>query len=342
MLVKGEASCLSAPLSPDSWNSLRKGQRMTLETSTNGFVDIRLARGGKQERVTGSTIPVGWREAAQVATTAPGVYVVLGDVDSGKSTLSAFLANESLHQGRTVSIVDGDVGQSDLGPPTTISTAKLTSEVSSLQQLKSETTLFIGDTSPATITDKVRKGLVQLRDIAKQHSELVIINTDGWIMGDEAFRYKQQLLDALQPDLVIGIDVEGELAKLLDLPSSTVLKLSRSKFARIRSREERKHTRDYGYQRFLNNASPMRIPLSDVKLRRYDSFYQMKLRERENFRGLVAGLLDEKDHLQSLARIEGLTNNVLKLWTVKKDSPSTVELGSVVLSSKYAEMGFDG
>ncbi len=340
-LARGEAFSLGAPLNGNVWNVLHRDQRLTIETNSRCSIDIRLGRGGRNERIEGSTIPVSWNEASHLSLSATGALVILGDVDSGKSTLSTFLANQFSHHGGSVSVIDGDVGQADIGPPTTISVARLREPVFDLQKLHPETSLFIGDTSPSIVSEKVLNGLVRLRDIATKDSDLVIVNTDGWVSGEEAFRYKKKLVESIRPNLVIGIDVAGEMRELLDWPDCTVLRLGRSAFARTKSREERKRAREFGYQRFLREARPANFSLHDLKLRRYDSYYQLRIHGRENLRGLIAGLLDENELLQSVARVEGLRNDVLRLWTVSDGAPRTVELGSVILSSKYTELGYD-
>jgi polynucleotide 5'-hydroxyl-kinase GRC3/NOL9 len=46
--------------------------------------------------------------------------LLLGATDTGKTTFLTWLANTLLVQQRRIAIVDADVGQSSLGPPTTI------------------------------------------------------------------------------------------------------------------------------------------------------------------------------------------------------------------------------
>ncbi len=341
MLVKGDACIFGAPLDPDVWTAVRQDQRLSLETPGSCSLEVRLGRDGRQERIGGSTIPATWREASQVSLEVKGVIVILGDVDSGKSTLSVFIANEFFRHGDTVSVIDGDIGQADIGPPTTISMSNLRHHAFSLQHLTPDTSLFIGDTSPSAIPEKVSGGLLRLSDLARKGSDLVIVNTDGWVKGEEALRYKRQLIDTIGPDLVLGIDLDDEADRLLDHQRVTVLKLDRSPYARARSREERRRTREAGYKRFLKDAKPVSLSLGDVKLRRFDSYHQLRIHGPDNLRGLIAGLLDEDDRLQSISRVEGLKNDVVRVWTVLNGTPRTIELGSVVLSSKYEELSYD-
>jgi polynucleotide 5'-hydroxyl-kinase GRC3/NOL9 len=341
LLREGEASSLGYPLGSDAWTVLGRDQRLAIETPGHCSLDVRLGRGGNQEKIMGPTIPTGWREACQIAAQISGVVMVLGAVDSGKSTLSTLLANELFRQGRNVTLIDGDVGQAKVGPPTTISMSHVRQRSFDLQRLSPEVSLFIGDTSPSIVPDKVSRGLVRLRDLAREISELVIVNTDGWVSGDEALRHKSGLLESMRPDLVIGIDVGFDNDRLLDYPDCTVLRLARSSHARVRGREERKKARESGYKRFLSGAELVSLSLGQVKLRRFNSHFQMKLHGSENLRGLIAGLLDDEDRLLSISRVEGLENGALELWTVPKGNARTVELGSVVLSREYEEVGYD-
>ncbi len=66
-----------------------------------------------------------WERAAEAVLARPGVVMLLGASDSGKTTLGRILAEKLTAAGRTVGLVDGDVGQSSIGPPTTVGLAIL-------------------------------------------------------------------------------------------------------------------------------------------------------------------------------------------------------------------------
>lgn len=46
-----------------------------------------------------------------------GVLLVVGGADSGKSTFGRYLYEQQRRLGRSVAFIDGDPGQSALGPP---------------------------------------------------------------------------------------------------------------------------------------------------------------------------------------------------------------------------------
>ena len=52
-----------------------------------------------------------------------GTAVALGGLDSGKTSFCKMCAAVAVRLGRTVAYVDSDVGQSAVGPPTTITNA---------------------------------------------------------------------------------------------------------------------------------------------------------------------------------------------------------------------------
>lgn len=340
-LENGEGSILGAPLTR-GWTTVREDRQIPIETRTDMGVEVRLGHGSSYMMVEESTIPTGWREASQVIQQSPGSTVILGDVDSGKSSLCTFLANECVGHGLKVAVIDGDIGQADIGPPTTISASTLDSCIFSLQDLTSYTSLFMGDTSPSSVSDKLLHGLVRLRSDTIDRSDVLLVNTDGWVQGDEALRYKAKLLEELHPDLVLGITSDGELGPLLELQRSATLKLARSRHARTRSREERKKAREYGYRRFLRNATRVQLRLGEARLRRFNSQQrQLRLDRDEDLRGVLAGLLDEEERLISIGRVERIANGLLTLTTAFGERPAIVELGAVVLSPSFEEIGFE-
>lgn len=340
-LTEGEAFSLGAPLRTDTWTTVREDRQLTVETPDSGSLEIRLGAGGKYKIVKGSTIPTGWREASTILRQAPGTVVILGSVDSGKSTLCTFLANDSLTYGSKVSIIDGDVGQADIGPPTTISMCALKDYTVNLTDLKPDISLFMGDTSPSSVPEKLSAGLTRLGDLSREQSDIVLVNTDGWVVGDDAIRHKLQVLSSLRPSLVLGISGAGEIDPLLEKLNSTTLRLERSSYARTRSREERRRFREFGYRRFLRDAEQVELSLREVTLRRFNSYRQLKIEEEEDLRGLIAGLISDDEKLLAISRVEGLRAGTLAVTTALKAQPRIVELGSVMLSPKFEELGYD-
>jgi len=267
--------------------------------------------------------------------------VVLGDVDVGKSTLSTYLANKCFDQGIRTSIIDGDVGQADIGPPTTISSSTVSNHILSLQDLKPERSYFIGDTSPSSVPAKLVQSITHLKDEIATQSDVTTVNTDGWVRGEEAASYKLQLLNSLQPNLVLGLSSNSELDPILEQSQYTTLRLEASPFARTRTREERKRTREEGYRRFLQNPKHLDLNLNTIKLRTFNKPRQQRIDQASTHRGTLAGLLDEKEMLLAIGRIVRIRNSTVRVTTTTETRPRTVELGAVMLSSRFEEVGYE-
>ena len=339
-LLGGNATSFAAPI-PSDWISVEAWRQVPVYASETSVIEIRLGPGSSSREIRGSTLPTGWSEASEVLQQTLGVVVVIGDVDSGKSSLCTFLANEAIKRGLKVGIIDADVGQADLGPPTTITSSMAERPILDLQQLKPETSFFIGDTSPSSVPEKLIHFLVRLKDDLVSSSDIVLVNTDGWIADTLAARHKLRLLSETSPALILGLDKGGELDPILQLATGTILKLESSSFAKTRTKEDRKKARDASYKRFLNGSKLLKIGLGKVKLRMFDQPQQTLFAGSKDFRGLITGLLNADDSLDSIGRVKEFHGGTALVETHAQETPNVLELGSVRLSSRYEEAGYD-
>src|SRR6185437_5392622 len=87
--------------------------------------------------------------------------MLAGDTDTGKSTLSAYIANMALANGMKPCIIDGDIGQGDLAPPSAIGAEALSRQTTDLRDIRASLFEFVGSISPAGIehfvTGKLRR-----------------------------------------------------------------------------------------------------------------------------------------------------------------------------------------
>jgi polynucleotide 5'-hydroxyl-kinase GRC3/NOL9 len=340
-LQEGTATSLAAPIRTGDSLVVAKHRRVPIETSTGAIFQVRLGEAGNYEQVTGSSIPPSWREAADILGGLRGFVVILGDLDSGKSTLCTYLANTCLDHKVPTSIVDGDVGQADIGPPTTTSSSTVSKHIISIQELRPERSYFIGDTSPSSVPDKLVQSITHLKDKISTRSEITILNTDGWVREDKAVEHKLQLLDSLRPDLVLALSLDHELDHILELQRHPILQLEASSFALTRTKEERKKAREEGYRRFLKNPKHLDLRLNTIKLRMFNVPKQQRLDQATSHRGTITGLLDDNGELLSIGRIERIGNGIVRITTSTEETPRTVELGAVILSTRFDEIGYE-
>ncbi len=341
VLQEGTAASLAAPIRIGDSIVVTKHRRIAIETDTEAVFQIRIGEAGSYRQVNGSTIPPSWRDAADVLLRTRGLAVILGDIDSGKSTLSSFLANACLDHRVQTSVIDGDVGQADIGPPTTTSSSTVNKHIINLQELRPERSYFVGDTSPSSVPDKLVRSITHLKDKISTGSEIAILNTDGWVREDQAVEHKLQLLSSLRPDLVLALSLDHELDHILELQKRPTLRLESSSFARTRTREERKKAREEGYRRFLKNPIHLDLRLNTIKLRMFNTPKQQRLDQTSMHKGTLVGLLDEKGELLSIGRIERIGNGIIRITTKAEEAPRTVEIGAVILSPRLEEIGYE-
>ena len=74
----------------------------------------------------------------------PVVVLLLGKIDSGKSSYCTYLVNKLVNGKCRVAVLDGDLGQSDIGPSGTVGYALISKPVTELFNLKIEERFFCG------------------------------------------------------------------------------------------------------------------------------------------------------------------------------------------------------
>jgi polynucleotide 5'-hydroxyl-kinase GRC3/NOL9 len=250
---------------------IREGKRLPFVVKETTVFAVSLGENATVEEIAGSTIPSSWTKACeelQSLQMRTFTAVVLGTVDSGKTSFCTYLINKFLNEKKRVAILDGDLGQSDVGPPCTVAYAFATKPVTDLFNLKARNAFFVGVTSPSKAIDKVIEGLASLRkEVLTECPDIVIINTDGWVEGQDAINYKVQLVEQLDPDIVFYIQQKDELAPLLKtLGRFRTVRVDSPPVIRKKTREKRRSLRKLGYVKYLVNAKALSIPLNRVKI----------------------------------------------------------------------------
>lgn len=267
-VLSGEARILGAPLKVGERFVIREGKHIPFETVKTSVFDLVLGENASFEEIEGSTIPPSWENASEelVSGRKSLTVMVVGDVDSGKSSFSTYLANKALEKKLKVAVVDADLGQSDIGPPSTIGFSRITSPVKDLFEVEAESAYFIGLTSPSGVTAEVIEKLSSLKGKASK-DDFLIINTDGWVDGEDATAYKVKLIEEVAPDVVVGIQRENELSSILGaLKDRRVYSLNSPSVIRARDREKRKILRELGYKKYLKDAKIQSYPLNWINV----------------------------------------------------------------------------
>ncbi|MEM3725568.1 MAG: Clp1/GlmU family protein [Candidatus Bathyarchaeia archaeon] len=270
-VISGKAEVFGSVLGGSSKVVIREGKRLPFVVTEKASFQISLGENASVEEVDENTIPSSWNNAYEElmkVDARPAVAIVLGTVDSGKTSFCTYLINNLLREKRKVAVLDGDLGQSDIGPPCTVAYAFVAKPVTDLFNLELKNAFFVGVTSPSAAINKVIEGLTTLkREIIESSPDFIVINTDGWVEEEEAVSYKVKLVEELNPDIVFCIQQKDELTPLLDALEKFKKVVVDSPMAiRQRSREKRKSLRELGYIKHLKNAKVQSFPINWLKI----------------------------------------------------------------------------
>jgi polynucleotide 5'-hydroxyl-kinase GRC3/NOL9 len=347
-MIEGEASVLGAPLD-SARNIVPRGKQTPVEIHSLSSFRVSLGEDAGVEVLDGNTIPLSWREAGSaLVELGGGVAVVVGGADTGKTTLCTFLSNYLIAENRHVAVVDADIGQTDLGPPTTMAAGEVKARVTSLSQIMPSERLFIGLTSPGRAKGKVIRGTKRLVGYYNTPGRITIVNTDGWVSGNEAVLYKLQMLDELQPDITLGIG-GSDISPVLQAGNRTTLHVGSPDTIKERTRLDRRELRSLGYQKYLAGASLRTFRMDGTRLRHCTTMGDLGLDRVsrswvENLKDTVVGLLDAEDLLQEIGILKDIVSSarMVKIWSRISNFPAKIEVGDVKLNNDGRELGHLG
>jgi len=147
-----------------------------------------------------------------------GMCVALGGMDSGKTTFLSMVAAVAVRVGRTVAYLDTDVGQTTIGPPTTIGLkyVKENADLAPDALGRPDAIYFVGDTSPQGHLLPLIVGSSKLAEEARRSgAEIILVDTTGLIGGTLGQILKFHKIEALRPDWVVGFQRGEELEPIL-------------------------------------------------------------------------------------------------------------------------------
>jgi polynucleotide 5'-hydroxyl-kinase GRC3/NOL9 len=320
---------------------IREGKRLPLAVLETTNFDISLGENASAEEVDGSTIPQSWIESLEVLRgfqKKPVIVMVLGKVDSGKTSFCTYLINRLISEKQKVAILDGDLGQSDIGPPCTVAYAFAAKPVTDLYWLKAENAFFVGVTSPSEAVIKTITGIALMKaDILGKAADFVVVNTDGWVEGEEAVKYKSRLAEELNPDVIFCIQQKDELAPLLvALEKFRKTTVDSPLTVKQRSREKRRNLRELGYIKYLTGAKVKSLPLKLLAIEEQSVGLIRQAEERE----VLLGLYDSQRKFLGigiLCKVD-YVRKTLKVLTSISKKPSSITLGKVRLDENLKEI----
>ncbi|MFQ6084704.1 MAG: Clp1/GlmU family protein [Candidatus Bathyarchaeia archaeon] len=268
-VLSGTVEAFGNPLTRGRKFVIRLGDSLPLVARTAA----KLAVTADENRVSlfaDSAIPGAWEELARdvMGLEKPSIVLFLGDVNTGKTGLITYVANTVFLQGCKLAVVDLDVGQHNIGPPTTLGVGFLQRSVTDMAEISPTCLWFVGSTSPYGHTLPIIVGAKRLVDRAKRMgAEVILMDTTGWVHGREARAFKIEKTLAIEPSMIVGLQRENELEPILRAFRHTITSVRRMKvpsYVDSRTPSVRKTRREGSFFRYFSAARPLDFPFRDI------------------------------------------------------------------------------
>ena len=264
--------------------------------------------------------------------------VLIGGLDSGKTTLGKALVTSGLAKGRATAYLDADVGQSSVGPPTTVGLKLIRSNEDAEPERfsQADALYFVGATSPQGNLLSVATGTTRLLQVARESgAELVVIDTSGMVSGIYGQLLKYHKLELIQPDLVVGLQRGEELDPLLGIVrrffGTAVETLTIHPQATATSVEQRAANRDEAMKRYFSAPLQRWRVKPTVFMPTLPALFDLVQLDR-----LVVGLSDGEGSYLGIGYLEhSPEDGVLRLISPVAEAPKALRLGSVRLEDGY-------
>lgn len=214
-------------------------------------------------------LPDEWQSHIDDITSSPGIVVVVGDVDVGKSTFCCLLANKGFEAGISTAVVDGDMGQSEIGPPTTIGLGLVVSPIQMLGDLDPKALFFVGSTSPVGHLLAAATGAKRLAEKAQALGRrMIIVDTTGFVRGAIARKLKTHKIELLRPRHIVALQKAGEAEHFLRFfdtwEDCTVHRLSPSPDVRPKSQLLRNQRRAVRFHEYFQSGEAHDLTLDKL------------------------------------------------------------------------------
>jgi polynucleotide 5'-hydroxyl-kinase GRC3/NOL9 len=201
----------------------------------------------------------------------PGICLVLGASDTGKTSLVTALAKLAASN-QPVAVVDADVGQSHIGPPTTVGWAVVNSDQTNFEDLSSLPVggiSFVGDVTPARHLLQFTAAISQCVSQASQTAKLIIIDTPGFILGSAAEALWWQVQRIIKPNLILAVQRSDEIGHILSGMRRLDLKTESVRCppqVPLKQPPDRRDYRQAQFEKYFKESRLYQISLNDTAI----------------------------------------------------------------------------
>lgn len=246
--------------------------------------------------------------------------MAIGGVSSGKSTFVKFLAFSFLELNKKIAIIDADIGQSWIGPPTTISALILPKKEERINPMRPDFMEFVGVLSPSLDIEGYLISFKKIVEIVKGENPFaIIVDTTGLIAGKEGLNLKLKKAEFLSPTIITAFKKDGEIEhiiKALTEKKFNIYVLSSPKETIERSMNKRREYREEVFRKYFEGAKILKVKSPEEN---FESSTLLGIINREGVTlalGIVIGR--EKDELLIHTPLENVNEPIfLKKSSIK-------------------------
>lgn len=153
------------------------------------------------------------RELANAST-----VMLLGAIDTGKTTLAHRIAHQGAAHGRVVGVIDADVDNSSIGPPTCVGLRLIRDPVELEEVSVADSLHFVGTISPSRLVLQQVIATASMVERAREAgADLVLIDTTGTVSGVAGETLKYHKMELCRPDRVVALQRGSEMEPLVGM-----------------------------------------------------------------------------------------------------------------------------
>lgn len=225
-----------------------------------------------------------------------GVILIIGAPDTGKSTLASYLYARLCAEGCRTAYLDGDPGQSILGPPATLTLIIGQPDRATFPPVGQTLRWFVGGVSPRGHMLPLVVGAARLCAAAKEAgAQAILYDTSGLVHPAQGgVSLKLAKIDLLCPKTVIAIQHDEELGPLLSVLRGSrrarLIELRPSPAIQPREVAARQAHRAEQFARYFAGARLLPVDLAAVATFPSQDLTFNQLVALENRQGFTVGL----------------------------------------------------
>jgi polynucleotide 5'-kinase involved in rRNA processing len=303
-----------------------------------------------------------WTQVCEALAGDPGIAMVVGESDSGKTTWIGLAVRQLARTGKLpVAIVDADIGQSTVGPPTAIGLAILKENGTPefrIDSLPCRGLFFVGSYSPPGHLLQILVGTRCLVDSAvRSGGGIVLVDTTGLIDQGPGFQLKLRKIELIGPRHLVALQRDKELEPLLTVaagrPGLKIHRLEVSPSARARAPAERARYRADRFAAYFAGAHSLALEAEQLiilappvgrlraKMGGASPLLRLNMLRREDLCGLLIGLHDSANETIGLGICEDIDRDNCHIC-VRTPVGATAAIRILQLGNVYLNERSDG